>query len=171
MVDTILESKYSAEKQAFTKLLMESRMLEITYSETFNLVFYKYISNSEGDDYKWIVRKMNLIIDAPFWVGEKSKWKEHMKDENGIIAMDDNMLAYELVNIRYHNLIQVHKVEFLEKYLCISLDDEKILSIAYDSDSDYSWILEECNDKKQREKMAVFCQGNEIFARNISEII
>ena len=114
---------------------------------------------------------MNLIIDAPFWVGKKSKWEEYIKDDNGIIAMDDNMLAYELVNIRYNNFIQVHKVEFLEKYLCISLDDDRILSIAYWSDSDYSWILEECSDKNQQEKMAVFCQGNEIFIKNIPEII
>lgn len=170
-MNTILESKYNAEKQVFTKLLIESRMLEITYSETFNLIFYKYKNNIEGDDYKWIVRKMNLIIDAPFWVGEKSKWEECMKDDNGIISMDDNMLAYELVNIRYNNFIQVHKVEFLEKYLCISLDDDRILSIAYCSDSDYSWILEECSDKNQQEKMAVFCQGNEIFTKNIPEII
>ncbi|MBO5146555.1 MAG: hypothetical protein J6C19_13680 [Lachnospiraceae bacterium] len=167
----ILESKYISEKQAFTKLLIESRMLEITYSETFNLIFYKYINNLEGDAHNWTVRKMNLIIDAPFWVGKKSKWEEYIKDDNGIIAMDDNMLAYELVNIRYNNFIQVHKVEFLEKYLCISLDDDRILSIAYWSDSDYSWILEECSDKNQQEKMAVFCQGNEIFIKNIPEII
>lgn len=170
-MNTILESKYIAEKQIFTKLLIESRMLEITYSETFNLKFYKYINDSEGDDYKWIIRKMSLIIDAPFWVGEKSKWEEHIKDDNDIIEMDDNMLAYELVNIRYNNYIQVHKVEFFEKYLCISLDNERILSISYCSDSDYSWILEECNDKDQQEKMAVFCQGNEIFVKNISQII
>ena len=170
-MNTILESKYIAEKQFFTKLLIESRMLEITYSETFSLKFFKYINKSEDDDYKWKVRKMNLIIDAPFWVGEKSKWEEYRKDNNDIIAMDDNMLAYELVNIRYNNFIQVHKVEFFEKYLCILLDDERVLSISYCSDSDYSWILEECNDKNQQEKMAVFCQGNEIFAKNIPEII
>lgn len=169
-MNTISESKYIAEKQVFTKLLIEARMLEITYSEAFILKFYKYINKSE-EDYKWDVRKMKLIIDAPFWVGEKSKWEKDTKDNNGIIAMDDNVLAYELVNIRYNNLIQVHKVEFFEKYLCISLDDDRILSIAYCSDSDYAWILEECSNKDEQEKMSVFCQGNEIFAKNIPEII
>lgn len=169
-MNTILESKYIAEKQVFTQLLIGSRMLEITYSEAFNLKFYKYINKSD-DDYKWEVRKMNLIIDAPFWVGGKNKWEEYMKDNNNMIAMDDNKLAYELVNIRCNNFIQVHKVEFYEKYLCISLDDERILSISYCSDSDYSWILEECNDKNEQEKMSVFCQGNEIFAKNIPEIV
>ena len=163
----ILENMYIKEKQIFAKLLMESRMLEIIYSETFNLIFYKYINNSKGDDYKWIVRKMNLIIDAPFWVGEKSKWKEYIKGDNNIIVMDDNMLAYEQVNIRYNNFIKVHKVEFLENYLCISLDNDRILSVAYCSDSEYSWILEECGDKNQQEKMAVFCQGSKIFIKNI----
>ncbi len=152
------------------------------------------------DDYKWEIRKMNLIIDAPFWVGKKSKWEKDTKTNNGIIAMDDNLLAYELANIRYNNLIQVHKIEFLEKYLCISLDDDRILSIAYCSDSDYAWILEECSNKNEQQndrilsiaycsdsdyawileecsnkneqqKMSVFCQGNEIFAKNIPEII
>ena len=170
-MNMISESMYIAEKQAFAELLIESRMLEIIYSETFVLKFYKYINNSEGDDYKWIVRKMNLTIDAPFWVGEKSKWEEQMKDDNGIIAMDDNMLAYELVNIRYNNFIQVQNVEFYEKYLCISLDDGKVLSIAYSSESDYSWILEECDDSNQQEKIVIICQGNEIFANNISERI
>lgn len=113
-MNTILENEYITEKQIFTKLLMESRMLEITYSETFNLVFYKYINDSKDDDYKWVVRKMNLIIDAPFWVGEKSKWEERVKDNDDIISMADNMLAYELVNIRCNNLIQVHKVDFLK---------------------------------------------------------
>lgn len=168
---TILESKYIKEKEAFKNMLMESRMLEVTYSETFNLIFHKCIDNSDKNYYKWIVRKMNLIIDAPFWVGDKSKWDEYIKISNGLFTMDDSMLAYELVNIRYNNLIQVQKVEFFEKYLCISLDDEKILSIAYCNDSDYSWILEECDEKKQHEKMMIFCQGNEIIAKNISEIM
>lgn len=168
-MNTISESKYIAEKHVFSELLIESRMLEITYSETFILKFCKYI-NESGDDYNWKVKKMNLIIDAPFWIGDKCKWEKDMKDNNGIIAMEDNALAYELVNIRHNNLIKVHKVEFFEKYLCISLDD-RILSIAYCSDSDYSWILEECSNKNEQERMSVFCQGNEIFAKNIPEII
>lgn len=167
----IPRNQYTAEKQAFAKLLIESRMLEITYSETFNLIFYKNINVSNGGAYKWLVNKINLIIDAPFWVGERKKWEECMKDTNDIIAMDDNVLAYELVNIRYNNLIQVHKVEFLEKYLCISLDDDRILSIAYCSDSDYSWILEECGHKNEQEKMMIVCQGNKIFAKNILKVM
>lgn len=170
-MNTILDSQYIFEKQAFAKLLIDTRMLEITYSEVFNLIFYKSINSSEGDNYKGTIRKMNLIIDAPFWVGEKSKWKEHMNNDNEIIAMDDDMLAYELVNIRYNNLIQVNKVEFFEKYLCISLDDERILLIAYSSDSDYSWILEEYNDKTPQEKMMIICQGNRLYAKNIPEVL
>lgn len=114
---------------------------------------------------------MNLIIDAPFWVGEKHKWEELLKTNNSLLAMDDNMLAYELVNIRYNNFIQVQNIEFLEKYLCITLDNDKILSIAHCSDSDYSWILEEYSDKNEYEKIAVFCQGNEIVAKNIPEMM
>ena len=46
-MNTILKEKYVYEKQVFTKLLMDSDMIEITYSEIFNLVFYKSIYNSE----------------------------------------------------------------------------------------------------------------------------
>ena len=48
-MNTISESKYIAEKQVFTKLLIEARMLEITYSEAFILKFYKYINKSEEE--------------------------------------------------------------------------------------------------------------------------
>lgn len=114
-MNTISKGQYVYEKQVFAKLLIDARMLEITYSETFNLVFYKSIYNLKGDN-KWIVRKLNLIIDAPFWVGEKTKWDKYTENSGNLIGMDDRMLAYELINIRYNNLIQVHKVEFGEKY-------------------------------------------------------
>ena len=52
-MNMILESKYISEKQAFTKLLIESRMLEITYSETFNLIFYIIISNTFSNPCKY----------------------------------------------------------------------------------------------------------------------
>ena len=114
--------------------------------ETFNLIFSKTINDSKGNDYNWIVEKINLIIDAPFWVGDRKKWEELIADEVDIIEMQDNMLAYELVNIRYDNLVEVQGVEFLEKYVCIMLEGGKIMSIAYESDSDYSWILEKWSD-------------------------
>ena len=167
----IYENKFIAEKQAFIKLLIKARMIEITYSETFNLIFSKHINNSNSNSYEWTIRKMNLIIDAPFWVGEKHKWEELLKTNNSLLAMDDNMLAYELVNIRYNNLIQVQNIEFFEKCLCITLDNDKVLSIAYGSDSDYSWILEEYSDKNKHEKIAVFCQGNEIVGQHITGVM
>jgi len=170
-MNKILESQFVFEKQAFSKLLIGTSMLEITYSETFNLIFYKYINNSENSDYKWTVQKLNLIIDAPFWITEKSQWEECVKDNNDVMPMDDNMLAYELVNIRYNNLIQVQDVVFFEDYLHIFLEGNKILSIAYCSDSEYSWILEEVSDKSPQEKIMVLCQDGELFAKNIPEIL
>lgn len=46
-----------------------------------------------------------------------------------------------------------------------------LLSIAHYGDSDYSWILEEYNDKNDQEKIMIFCQGNEIIAKNIPETL
>ena len=110
-------------------------------------------------------KKMHLIIEAPFWVGNKSNWEKLIQEEKGIIEMEDNMIAYELANIRYHNLIGVQKIDFLEKYLCIFLEGEKVLSIAYDNESDYAWILED--DKDLQERVIVGCDGIRIFSRNI----
>lgn len=171
-MDMILENQYIYEKEIFSKLIIDTELQEIIYSETFNLIFYRIINNSKEDSYRWIIKKLNLIIDAPFWVGTKSAWEELMKKKERIIWMDDTMLAYKLVDIRYHNLIHVHKVEFFEKYLCIELDDENILLIGYYSESDYSWILEEyCSEKDIQDKMMVFCQGNMLVAKNISNIL
>ena len=158
-MDIISESQYIFEKQAFKKLLIDARMHEIVYAETFSLIFYnKYPEND------WMPKKMHLIIDAPFWVGDKSNWEKLIQEE-GIIEMKDNMIAYELANIRYHNLIGVQKIDFLEKYLCIFLEGEKVLSIAYDNESDYAWILED--DKVLQERVIVGCDGIRIFSRNI----
>ena len=63
-----------------------------------------------------------------------------INDEVDIIEMQDNMIAYELVNIRYDNLIEVQSVEFLERYVRIMLEGGKMMSIAYESDSDYGKI-------------------------------
>ena len=123
-----------------------------------DLFYNKYPEND------WMPKKMHLIIDAPFWVGDKSNWEKLIQEE-GIIEMKDNMIAYELANIRYHNLIGVQKIDFLEKYLCIFLEGEKVLSIAYDNESDYAWILED--DKDLQERVIVGCDGIRIFSRNI----
>ena len=39
-MDIISESQYIFEKQAFKKLLIDARMHEIVYAETFSLIFY-----------------------------------------------------------------------------------------------------------------------------------
>ena len=158
-MDIISESQYIFEKQAFKKLLIDARMHEIVYAETFSLIFYQDPKND------WMPKKMHLIIEAPFWVGNKSNWEKLIQEEKGIIEMEDNMIAYELANIRYHNLIGVQKIDFLEKYLCIFLEGEKVLSIAYDNESDYAWILED--DKDLQERVIVGCDGIRIFSRNI----
>ncbi len=162
----MLKKQYISEKQTFEKMLINTRMTEVSYAETFNLIFSKYVNKASDDNSGWVHIMWNLIIDAPFWVGEKCELEEMLKSNGEIIAMDDRDLAYKLVDIRYNNLIQVQKVEFLERCLCISLDKDMVLAIAYCSDSDYSWILEEYNDKGYEDKKMILCQENELFAKN-----
>ena len=165
-MERILRNQFVHEKKVFEEMIVGSVLQEITYTETFNLVFSRTINDSKGDDYNWIVERINLIIDAPFWVGDRGKWEELINDEVDIIEMQDNMIAYELVNIRYDNLIEVQSVEFLERYVHIMLEGGKMMSIAYESDSDYSWILEKTNDNNSQDKLMVLCQGDELFTNN-----
>lgn len=60
-------------------------------------------------------------------------------------------------------------MEFLEKYLCIELENEKIMAIVHDYDADHLWSLEKFDNKK--EKMIVFCESNLMSARNIPEFL
>ena len=135
----------------------------------------KHEENGDKDSYDLAGNNDIIILLYQADYQQETRWTAvsalRIKEDNGIIEMEDNILGYEFVNIRYWNLVQVHNVEFLEKYLCIELDNEKIVAIAYDCDSDYTWVLEEYNDKEEHEKMAVFCQEDEIVAINIPEFV
>lgn len=157
----ISKNQYRSEKQVFQKLLLGARMYEIRYGETFYLMFS--LRSDENCPSKPEI--MSLLIDAPCWVGDRCQWEALMKENNGMISMQDTELASALVNLRYYNLISVQEVEFGEHYLCIFLDGEKVLAIAHEADmSDYSWILEEWSDKKPHEKVGGSCDGIEIFS-------
>lgn len=158
----ISKNQYRSEKQVFQKLLLGARMYEIRYDEMFYLMFS--LSSDENCPSKPEI--MSLLIDAPCWVGDRCQWEALAKENNGIISMQDTELASALVNLRYHNLIYVQEVEFGEQYLCIFLDGEKVLAIAHEAEtSDYSWVLEECCDKKPHEKLVSSLLANPHFVR------
>lgn len=167
IISMISKNNYLSEKQAVQKFLIGAGMYEIRYGETFCLMF----SMSYDENCPWKPKFMSLLIDAPFWAGDRCQWEALVRDDNGMIAMEDTQLACALVDMRYYNRIYVQEVEIGEQYLCIFLDGEKVLAIAHAADaSDYSWVLEECSDKKSHEKVVVGCDGMEIFANNIPEM-
>lgn len=161
----ILLNEYSIEKKIFKNMLVGARMIEVSYSETFNLLF-EQINNNE----KFQEMKLLLMLDAPCWFGNRKEWINRIKEDeydNVVNEREDCFLAYELTRLRYNNLIQVEKVDFFEEFLSITFTGKNILSIAYYSESDYAWILEEVSEKKEQEKMMICCQGNELFQNNI----
>ncbi len=74
-MERILRNQFVYEKKVFEDIILGSALQEITYTETFNLIFRKTINDSKGEDYNWIIEKINLVIDAPFWVGDRNKWE------------------------------------------------------------------------------------------------
>lgn len=68
MADGLL-SDFTEEKNNLKKLLIGSRMEEISYSETINLFFNKDIS-----DYKVKRKQVVLILDAPCRFGDRDQW-------------------------------------------------------------------------------------------------
>lgn len=165
MVDGLL-NEYTIEKSNLKKILIGSRMTEVSYSETFNLRFKQsFYKNQKLEEMQFI-----LTIDAPCWFGNRDEWMRRIKaSENNNVDNEiaDCLLAYELTRIRYSNLIQVKKVDFFDDFLAITLQEENILAIAYYSDSDYAWILEEVSQKIEQERMMICCQENELFQNNI----
>lgn len=161
----ILLNEYSIEKKIFKNLLIGSRMIEVSYSETFNLIFEQIINNEKFEE-----TKLLLTLDAPCWFGNRNEWLDRIKDDendNLVNEREDCLLAYELTRLRYNNLIQVEKVDFFEDFLSITFEGDNILSIPYYAESDYAWILEEISEKKEQERMMICCQGNELFQNNI----
>lgn len=172
-MDIISKDQFIYEKQIISNLLKDTRLLEITYTDAFHLLFYKTINVSKTDSNEWITEKWMLNIDTSFWVGKRKNWEELIANENGIIGMEDRVVASELVNMKYWNFIEVEGVEFSEKYMHILMEGENILSIAYDLqiDTEYSFCLEEYSDKMEHEKKCVFCEGIRLTAVNFPSMI
>lgn len=156
-----LLSNYTVEKDILKKLLIGSRMIEVSYGETFNLLFrHNFYNDRLG------TKELVLTIDAPCWFGQRDAWMNKIKafqSNNAIGEAEDCLLACELTKLRYNNLIQVEKVDFLDDCLAIKFEGENILSIACDAKSDYTWTLEEVSTKIEQERMVIGCQGNELF--------
>ena len=165
MVKELLDGRYTKEKNNLKKLLIGSRMIEVSYNETFNLLFGQSIIDKKDAEIQMV-----LTIDAQCWFGNKDEWLtkiEAIRNNNSDGERMDCLLASELVRLRYNNLIQVEKVEFLKDYLTIIFQGNNSLSIDYCAESEYAWLLEEVSPKTEQERMMICCQGNELFQNNI----
>lgn len=164
-------SEANLEKKVFTNLLLNTRMCEIIYNETLSLVFYKEVKQKDSD--AWITKFLTLTIDTLCWFGEKEDWEykvNNIVERNNPFGNEDSLLGYELIKLRYYNWIVVEEIKFFEEYVQICFNGGFKLSMTYDSDSDYSWVLIEKGDEKDETRMYMCCQGNELFMKNIPEI-
>ncbi len=150
---------YAAEKSNLKRLLIGSRMAEISYGEFFRLLFEREPTAFYA-----------LLIDAPCWFGDREAWVTRARASDSRKAAEegeDCLLACELTRLRYNNLIRVEDVEFLDDCMAITFEGENVLSVAYYHESDFAWILEEVSSRAEQERVSICCQGNELFQNNI----
>ena len=162
-----LREEFREEKENTRKILLHARMTEIRYNERFSLIF------TQSVDGGWHEMAFSLMIDAPCWFGDRLEWESKVK-EKARVGYADCCLTAELVRLRYWNLIDVQAVEFYDEYFQIVFRGDNRLSIAYDGESenvDYPWVLEELSDKREDDKISIFCQENQLFQNHISEYL
>lgn len=163
-MDKTLRRESKEEKENVRKILVNSRMSEIWYSETFNLIFRREVENGSNE------MLFSLIIDAPCWFGNRTEWESKVKDVS-IKGGEDCCLASELVRLRYNNLIYVQAVEFYDEYFQIVFSGENTLSISNYSNSDDSWVIDEVSDKMEADRISVSCQDNVFFQNNMTRFL
>lgn len=79
---------YISEKQIFRELILGARMYEISYGETFCLMFsLRYDENG-----LWKPDRMSLVINAPFWVGDQCQWEALCSAEKVCACILENCL-------------------------------------------------------------------------------
>lgn len=147
------------------KLLVGSSMIEVSYSETFNLCFRQYF-------YRGAIVQVPLMltIDTKCWLGDRQEWQSKidlLKEQDPTEEVEDCLLAFELTRLRYRNLIQVEKVDLDNDFLAIHFPEDNILHIRNYADSDYAWILEEKTLKTEQERLSICCQDRMLYQNNI----
>ncbi len=164
-----LREEYAVEKQNLQKLLTGARMVEFCYGEIFSLFFEQGFCCERNQQYYNIRIPMALRIDAPCWFGKKEEWMAKAETFGNGGESADCLLACELARLRYQNLIDVEKVDFMEDHMEITFLEGNTLSIPYESESDCEWYLEEVGQKKESERMVISCSGRELFQNNIEK--
>jgi len=163
--------------EVLKNILLGSTMGEVSYNETFSLIFNKSVKDESSGFFK--NRRLMLIIDSSCWFGEKEQWnslvsKYHelnrIKGNDYVFEMEDSILAYGLIKLRSGNLTEVDNVEFNNDFLQIHFESGDLLTIENSSESDYSWVLEDIEENDNQKRMSVFYQGCEIIMKNIPDI-
>ena len=147
------------------KLLVGSRMIEVSYGETFNLCFQQYFHLN-----KIMQIQLRLTVDTLCWIGNRGKWMSRidaLKQQGAIEEVEDCLLAFELTRLRYRNLIQVERVDFYSDFLVIEFPENNSLHIQNCAESDYAWVLEEIALKAEQERMSICCQDNMLYQNNM----
>lgn len=148
---------YTYEKEYIKKLLIGSRMYEVTYGEDFYLLFYTDSNEHFGRmDFK-------LGIDGIYWFGDRDEWNEKVnkqadsKEEQG--ELTDCYFAFTLTKMKYWNLITIENVEFIDDYMCVTFEGGNKMCISTMHGYDFAFCIEEMSERPANENLYIECCG------------
>ena len=84
-MDIISKDQFIYEKQIISNLLKDTRLLEITYTDAFHLLFYKTINVSKTDSDEWITEKWMLMLGEQY----KNVYDEELRELIGEVINDN----------------------------------------------------------------------------------
>ena len=152
------------EKKYLIEVLEGSLMYEINYCETFALAFELKV------DKNWIVPRFSLTIDAQCWFRDMDEWENKIKSYHSEGA-EDICLGAELIGLRYKGATFVKKVEYFEGYFSIMFSSGDKLFISNDSDSDFSWSLDEIQSDIEKPQTSIYCCDRKLYSNNFQKFI
>lgn len=118
----------------------------------------------EGYELPWI---FEIQILTEWWFGNKEEWERvvHSFDTKHCPDPEEPVKAYELTCLRWSDGSTVELIDFWDDCLSITFKNGKSLSISFESDEDFAWIIQEPNVPEENSQWSVVCENGEMFVR------
>lgn len=149
-------------------LLNKSAFSGFSFDTSFTLRFCREGTTKIGK-YR-VPSEIEIVILTEWWFGTKKEWNEKLQQHIATMLChnpepQEPVQAYELTSLRWSEGALVEKIDFYENYMSIAFSNLKVISISFESDEDWAWIIRESNVSEVNSEWSVVCEGGEFFVR------
>lgn len=118
----------------------------------------------EGYELPWI---FEVQILTEWWFGTKDEWKDVVQNFGAkhCTEPEEPIKSYELTCLRWSEGATVELIDFGNDCLSMIFKNGKSLSISFESDEDFAWIIKEPNIPEEKAQWSVVCECGEFFVR------